>query len=89
MFYVLVMLSWIGGRLVVFPVCCVYYSLIRPDYVSEALSDVQANVLNLPYSWMGTMLLALLFLQLFWTYYIGKAFLEVNVSAKIAANTYE
>jgi len=43
----------------------------------------------LPYRWMGFMLLFLLMLQGFWTYYIGKAFVEVNVSSKIAANTYE
>jgi len=37
---------------------------------------------------MGFMLIFLLGLQLFWSYYIGKAFVEVNVSAKIASNTY-
>lgn len=38
---------------------------------------------------MGFMLVGLLVLQVFWTYYIGKAFVEVNVSAKIAENNYE
>lgn len=38
---------------------------------------------------MGYMLVGLLVLQVFWTYYIGKAFVEVNVSEKIASNTYE
>lgn len=42
-----------------------------------------------PYRWMGFMLVGLLVLQVFWTYYIGKAFVEVNVSAKIAENNYE
>ena len=43
----------------------------------------------LPYRWMGFMLLFLLFLQAFWTYYIAQAFVSVNVSSKIASNTYE
>lgn len=38
---------------------------------------------------MGFMLVGLLVLQVFWTYYIMKAFVEVNVSEKIASNTYE
>lgn len=41
-----------------------------------------------PYRWMGYMLVALLFLQFFWTYYIAKAFVSVNVSEKIATNSY-
>ena len=38
---------------------------------------------------MGFMLLALEVLQVFWTYYIIVAFIEISVSSKIAKNTYE
>lgn len=87
--YVLAMVSWTLGRLIVFPACCVYASVVGPHMVEAGLTEVQRDVLMLPYRWMGFMLVGLLVLQVFWTYYIGKAFVEVNVSAKIAANTYE
>lgn len=35
------------------------------------------------------MLVGLQILHLFWTYYIGKAFVEVSVSEKLAENNYE
>lgn len=82
------MVSWIGGRLIVFPACCVYASLVGPGLVHDSLSDLEREVLMFPYRWMGFMLVGLLVLQVFWTYYIGKAFVEVNVSAKIAENNY-
>ena len=87
--YVFAMVSWTLGRLIVFPACCVYASIVGPHALEAGLTEVQRDVLMLPYMWMGFMLVGLLVLQVFWTYYIGKAFVEVNVSAKIAANTYE
>lgn len=78
------MVSWTLGRLIVFPACCVYASLVGPGIASSLLNEVQKQVLMLPYRWMGFMLVGLLILQFFWTYFIGKAFVEVNVSSKIA-----
>jgi hypothetical protein len=69
------MTSWTIGRLVVFPACCVYASVVGPDMVYSSLNEVQREVLMLPYRWMGFMLVGLLVLQIFWTYFIGKAFL--------------
>jgi len=59
-----------------------------PSRISESLTEVQRDVLIFPYQWMGFMLAGLLLLQVFWTYYIAKAFISVNVSEKIASNTY-
>lgn len=81
--------TWILGRLIVFPSCCVYASLIGPEIVKQRITNFDDHVLLLPSRWMSFMLVILLFLQVFWTYYIGKAFVEVNVSAKIATNSYE
>ena len=76
--------GWVGGRLIVFPACCVYASLVGPGLVVENLNSVEQNVLMLPYRWMGFMLVGLQILHIFWTYYIGKAFVEVSVSSKLA-----
>lgn len=72
-----------------FPACCVYPSLVGPGLVQSTLSEVEQSVLMLPYRWMGFMLLGLQMLQIFWAYYIGKAFVGVSVSEKLGANTYE
>lgn len=82
-------MTWVGGRLIIFPACCVYASLVGPFNAQDSLTDLQASVLLLPYRWMGFMLVGLLILQIFWTYYISKAFVEVNVSEKLAENNYE
>lgn len=37
----------------------------------------------MPYQWMGYMLVGLLILQIFWTYYIAQAFVSVNVTSKV------
>lgn len=68
--------SWAIGRLIVFPACCVYSALIGPSIALESnlLTEFQIDILMLPYRWMGYMLVGLQFLQIFWTYYIGKAF---------------
>ncbi len=42
-----------------------------------------------PSMFMAFMLFALQILQLFWTYYILQAFVEIGVSSKLAKNTYE
>lgn len=68
------MVSWTFGRLIVFPACCVYSSLVGPYYAEEKLNELQRDILMLPYTWMGYMLGGLFFLQIFWTYYIAKAF---------------
>lgn len=53
--YVFAMISWTFGRLIVFPACCVYTSLIGP-YIAVSLTELQRDVLILPYTWMGYML---------------------------------
>lgn len=87
--YLVSFIPWFGGRLFVFPACCVYTSLVAPIVAGPSLSEVEQYVLMLPYRWMGFMLLGLQFLQIFWAYYIGKAFVGVSVSEKLGANTYE
>lgn len=72
--YMFAIVTWVGGRLIIFPACCVYASLVGPSIVHETLDELQQNVLLLPYKWMGFMLVGLLVLQVFWTYYISKAF---------------
>jgi hypothetical protein len=38
---------------------------------------------------MGSMLFALEIMQIFWTYFIIKGFIEAGISSKLAKNTYE
>lgn len=43
----------------------------------------------MPICFMAGMLAVLQGLQLFWTYYIIKSYISVNVSAKLAKHTYD
>ena len=88
MLYVPGALFWVGGRLIIFPICCVYPALHGGSTAHEVLTASQEDVLGLPYKWMGYMLVGLMILQFFWTYYIIQAFVSVNVSTKVS-NTYE
>ena len=36
--YVITIIFWVGGRLIVFPACCVYASLVGPSIVLESLT---------------------------------------------------
>ena len=86
--YVPAALFWVFGRLILFPISCVYPALYGGSISHEFLTPSQEEVLGLPYKWMGYMLVALMVLQFFWTYYILKAFASVNVSTKVT-NSYE
>lgn len=86
--YVPAAVFWVGGRLIVFPACCVYASLVGPYVVEGKISDLTRDVMMMPYTWMGYMLVGLQILQVFWSYYILRAFVSVNVSTKVT-NSYE
>lgn len=36
-----VFISWVGGRLIVYPACCVYVSIIGPGFGEEILTPLQ------------------------------------------------
>lgn len=83
---------WLICRIFLLSYCCVYSSLssaydlvVNKDTFSPAMYDA----ILIPGLFMGFMLFALQVLQIFWTYFIIKAFLEIGVSSKIAKNTYE
>ena len=83
---------WVFCRIFLLSYCCVYSSLSSAyEFVvnRESYSELTFDVILVPGIFMGFMLFALEILQIFWTYYILQAFIEVGVSSKIAKNTYE
>ena len=84
--------AWIGCRILLLSYCCVYssmYSVYEFFIHRENYSDSTFDLIMVPGIFMAFMLLALQILQVFWTYYIIQAFVEIGVSSKLAKNTYE
>lgn len=84
--------AWVFCRIFLLAHCCVYSSLSSAYHLvmqKDTFSPVSYDLILVPGLFMGFMLSALQVLQIFWTYYIIKAFLEIGVSSKIAKNTYE
>ena len=84
--------AWIGCRILLLSYCCVYSSISSAYkfYVGrEKYSELTFDLIMVPGMFMAFMLFALQILQLFWTYYIMQAFVEIGVSSKLAKNTYE
>lgn len=79
-------------RIFLLSYCCVYSSLSSAwELINrrETYPETVYELILVPGVFMGFMLFALGILQVFWTYYIIKAFLEVSVSSEVARNTYE
>lgn len=73
-------LPWFGGRLFVFPVCCVYPSLMAPSIASEYMTELEKEIVTIPNYGLAFMEVGLLMLQFFWSYHIGKSFIGITVS---------
>jgi len=70
--------AWVICRIFLLSYCCVYSSLSSAYYLvmeKETFSPTIYNLILVPGLFMGFMLSALQVLQVFWTYYIIKAFL--------------
>lgn len=84
--------AWIICRIFLLSYCCVYSSLSSAyEFIVErdTYPALTFDVILVPGMFMGFMLFALEILQVFWTYYIITAFIEISVSSKLAKNTYE
>lgn len=88
--YVLAVAAWIGCRLVIFNICCVYSGLYGAFYyVPQFLNEIETEIMWYSYLFMSVMMAALEVLHLFWTYYIFSSFISVNVSEKMAKHNYD
>jgi hypothetical protein len=84
--------AWVGCRVLLLSYCCVYSSIstVYEFYTNKDKYSIMAyEMMFVPSMFMAFMLFALQILQLFWTYYILQAFVEIGVSSKLAKNTYE
>lgn len=83
---------WFICRIFLLSYCCVYSSLSSAYHLvvdKDTFSPAMYDIILVPGLFMGFMLSALQVLQIFWSYFIVKAFLEVSISSKVAKNTYE
>jgi hypothetical protein len=91
---VLAFSSWVLCRVVLFAYALIYstwvsvFNVLIPK-MNEKLDQEYKNIMFVPILFMAGMLVVLQGLQLFWTYYILKSYISVNVSSKLAKHTYD
>jgi hypothetical protein len=86
----------VGCRVVIHVACCCYPILEAYSILTGRFNELEMyiftkirSVLAMPSLFMAFMVYALEVLHIFWTFYIIKAFIVVNVSEKIAAQNYD
>lgn len=85
--YVYSFILWVGMRIFVFPITCIFSGVISFYsnflYVADPLA---VEIMTVPYCAMLTMMGLLMILHLFWTYYILQSFVSVNISKGVTHN---
>jgi hypothetical protein len=78
--------AWVGCRILLLSGCCIYSGInllsqftFRPDKFNSEI----VNLVYYPIFFMTFMLSALQIVQLYWTYFIARAFVGSNISEKI------
>jgi hypothetical protein len=89
-FDVVLVILWFCGRIFFFAFGPIYagYCCVRDVGYSGAFSVEHSSILLSPAIFMTFMMVCLLGLQLFWTYYIFASFLAVQVTNKVK-HTYD
>lgn len=82
---------WIFCRIFALSYCGVYGMLSSAYYLHTHESDFSLvyDSTVFPFYFMGFMLFALEIMQIFWSYFIFKGYIEAGISKKLAKNTYE
>jgi hypothetical protein len=81
---------WFGGRIFFFMFGPIYagFCISRDTGFSDLFTLEQSEILFLPVAFMTFMMVCLLGLQIFWTYYIFSSFLAVQITTKVK-HTYD
>ena len=87
--YVLGLSSWIICRVFIFFLVCILPTMHQLIYFPPSADEFSIEVLYLCYAFMGFMMISLQILNIFWTYYLIGAVIEVKKKGKHGSNSYE